>query len=378
MKTKKRFFIALVIILLLPLIGYAVWILRKGTPLQVFVVNKSMKNFKGSENKAFNYVLNTRKILATGHRAYNLRTDHYGLYWNNGDYRVNFPRLKELDRTAEKYDLFYYADAAGIRTSDLQKFTEAEEDRLVYGGINNTDYNLIKEIVSFHKPIVLECNFFGPPTDLLVRYNLEKMLDVYYVGWIGKYVRDLEGQADMSSGVDWKKLYIDYTGNTWNFSGKGIVFINLDAQRIVVLEEGKDINTLKGLIFTGEEGRKEFKLPAKVCYEGWFMLLHPGENDVISSFDLQATEEGLRKLNEFGVPESFPALIRMDENFYFMSGDFGKCSSSSFLPKVFGIGQIYNKIKSFSHKSSNFFYSYYQPFMNRIVKDAIEIRDLAQ
>ena len=378
MKTLRILLIGLLVVLILPLIGYAGWILKKGTPLQVFVVNKSMKSFKKSENKAFNYVLNTKKILASGHRAYNLRMDHYGLYWNNGDYRVNFPRLKELERTAEKYDLFYYADAFGIRTSDLQKLKEGEEDRLVYGGANNTDYNLIKEIISLHKPLILECNFFGPPTDLLVRYNLEKMLGVYYVGWIGKYVNDLSAQADMSPGVDWKKLFMDYTGEPWNFSGKGIIYINMDARRIFVLEEGKDINTEKGLISTGEYGQKEYKLPDKVCYEGWFTLLHPGTNEVISSFDMQASEAGLRKLNEFGVPESFPALIRMDENLYFMSGDFGKSTTSDLLPKVLGIGNLYNKVKSLSHKSSNFFYSYYQPFMTRMVKDAVEMQDAQQ
>ncbi len=375
MKTIKIFVIVILVILILPLIGYAGWLLKKGKPLDIFVVNKSMTQYQGSENKAFNYLLNTKKIFATGQRAYNLRIDHFGVQWYNGDFQVKYPRLKELKRTAEKCDLFYYADASGVNTSDIRKLKAGEPDKVEYGGINNTDYNLIKEVISLNKPIILECNFYGPPTDPLVRYNIEKLIDIYYVGWIGKYVDDLAGDADLRPGFDWKELYSEYTGGTWSASGPGIVWINVDARRIFVLEEGKHIATSDGLILSTPEAAEKFGMREQVNFNGWFTLLHPGNNEILSEFQLNATDEGLLKLNEFGVPGRFPALIQAGENFYFMAGDFGKSTSNGLLPRVMVLGPLYNNIKSKSSSATNFFYSYYQPFMTSVLETALKIKN---
>lgn len=375
MKTLKVTVIVICVILILPLLGYAGWLVKKGHPLEVFVVNKSMISYKGSENKAFNNVLNVEKALTSGNRIYHLKKDHYGLIWNNGDYRIKYPRLKEHTRIAEKFDLFYYADASGIRTSDTRELEYEEYDKILFGGVNNTDYNLVKDIVSLNKTLILECNFFGPPTDELVRYNMEKLTDVYYVGWRGKYVSDLAGVPDPAPGFDWKELYLQYTGTPWNYTGPGIVMFNQSAGRIFVLEEGKHIQTSEGLIFSSEEGVRDFGLPENVNYEGWFTLLHPGNNKVLSDFQLNATDEGIVKLNEFGVPVNFPALIRGDENFYFMTGDFGKCKSNSLLPKILVIGPLFDKIKADGKSSSNFYYSFYKPLMTTIVRQALEQRN---
>jgi hypothetical protein len=374
MKTKKVLLAVILIILILPLLGFSGWLLKKGKPLEVFVVNKSMTNYQGSENKAFNYVLNTEKIMAQGNRSYNLKSDHFGLIWNNGDYRIKYPRLKELARTAEKYDMVYYADACGIRTSDVRKLASDESDKLEYGGINNTDYNFIKDLLNLEKPVVIECGFLGPPTDPLVRFNLEKMIDIYYVGWMGKYVQNLAGDADLQPGFDWKELYRVYTGETWDYSGPGIVMINIEAERVFVLREGTEIETKDGLIITEDTLAEQYNISPRVNFTGWFTLMHPGNNEVISDFQLNETGLGKEKLNQFGVPGRFPALIKADENFYYMAGDFGKSSSNGLLPKVGIIGPIYNSIRKGSKSAPAFFYSYYQPFMTSIVEDALEIK----
>ena len=98
MKPIKVLIIVILAIVVLPLIGYAGWLLKKGNPLEVIVVNKSMTHFHGSENKAMNYVLTSKKVMALGNRPYNLKIDHIGLHWNNGDYRIHYPRLKEVSR----------------------------------------------------------------------------------------------------------------------------------------------------------------------------------------------------------------------------------------------------------------------------------------
>jgi len=300
MKNTKILAVVVLIFLAIPLLGYAAWMIKKETQLEIFVVNKSMTNFRGSENKAFNYILNKEKIFTAGNRNYNLTIDHYGLIWNRDDYRIKFPRLDEVERAAEKADLVYYADVSGIKSFDSNASNQRKADKIVYQGLNNTDYTFIRESISRGKPVIVEFCFLSPPTDPLVRFNLEKLTDVYYVGWIGKYVRDLNTDADADDLCNWKVLYHEYTGNAWSAKGPGVIMINPENKRVLVLEEGKEIESSGGLIFSNTDAVADFNLPSRVNYHGWFSVLHAGRNIVLSEFNLNATLEGKEILNEFG------------------------------------------------------------------------------
>lgn len=374
MKTKKVLLIVVLVILVIPLAGYLGWLLKKGEPIEIFVVNKSMTGYNGSENKSFNYVLNREKIYTAANRAYDLRVDHYGLLWDDGSYRVKFPHLKDIQRTVERSDLVYYADVSGIRKSDLAKLKKGEPDKLEYGGLNNTDYTLIRELIKTDKPLIIESSFFGP-ADPLVRYNLEQMMDVYYVGWVGKYMKDLADEADLYAGLHWKQLYKEYTGNDWDASGPGFVMINPEARRVLVLSEGDHIQSDHGLIVSTDQAMETYDLPPITNFDGWFTILHPGRNPVLSEFRLDPTEEGMQLLNDFGIPETFPALIHADENVWMMAGDFGKCRSNVFFPKVAGIGTLYERIMGKGKGAQSFFYSYYQPFMTHMIDEARQVRE---
>jgi hypothetical protein len=371
MKTTKTLVIVILIILAIPLLGYAAWMIKKETQLEIFVVNKSMKSFRGSENKAFNYILNKEKVFTAGNRNYNLEVDHYGLMWNRDDYRIKFPRLEEVERAAEKADLVYYADVSGIQPSGPN---EKNRDQIAYKGLNNTDYTFIREVISRGKPLVFEFCFLSPPTEPLVRFNLEKLTDVYYVGWVGKYVRDLNADPDPDELCNWKALYREYTGNQWSAKGPGVIMINPENERVLVLQEGKEIDCSDGLIFSTKDAIAEYNLPSRVNYHGWFSVLHAGRNIILSEFNLNATDEGRKMLNEFGIPEIFPALIHADDNLYFMAGDFGKCRSNPFFSRVMGVGSFIDGARSRSMRASNFFYAYYKPFMTRMVQDAKELK----
>jgi hypothetical protein len=375
MKAIKVFAIVVLIILVVPLLGYAGWLLKKGQPLEVFVVNKSMTDFRRSENRALNNILIREKIFTSANRTYDLTIDHYGLLWNKGDYRIKFPRLNELEYMAEKADMIYYADASGILTSQVRDIKKDEPDMVEYGGLNNSDYTLIRYFFEKGKPLVAECTFFSPPTESLVRFNIEKLTDIYYVGWIGKCVKDLADEADMRLGFDWKERYTEYTGNQWTAHGPGVVMINTEARRILVLSEGEDIKISEGFIYSSEAGIEKYSLPSRVNYDGWFTVLHEGRNNVLSNFQLNPTDIGKETLNEFGIPETFPALIHVEDHFYYLAGDFGKCRSGDFFHQVMVLGPVRNAIRSKSRGASSFYYSYYAPLMTKILNDALLIRE---
>ena len=282
--------------------------------------------------------------------------------------------MKDIQRTVERSDLVYYADVSGIRKSDLSDLKAGEIDKLEYGGLNNTDYTFIREFIKTKKPMIIESSFFGP-ADPLVRYNLEQMMDVYYVGWVGKYMKDLADDADLFAGLHWKELYKEYTGNVWDASGPGFVMINPEARRVLVLSEGVHVQTGQGLIVTTDQAMETYGLPSLTNFEGWFTVLHPGRNAVLSEFRLDPTDAGMQLLNDFGIPETFPALIHVDENVWMMAGDFGKCKTNVLFPKVIGVGTLYERIMGSGKGASSFFYSYYQPFMTHMIDEAREVRE---
>ncbi len=375
MKKKRVFLIVILVVLILPLIGYAGWMIKKGTQLEVFVVNKSMTGFRGSENRALNYVLNKEKILTAGNRLYNLKFDHYGLIWNKGNHRIKLPRLNEVERMAEKVDLIYYADVSGVSSNQAERSATDDANKPVQGGLNNTDYTLLREVISRGKPVIAEFCFFSPPTEPLVRFNIEKLTDVYFVGWIGKYVKNLSLEADTHLGFDWKELYTEYTGNDWTAKGPGMVMVNPESRRVLVLLEGEDIQCKKGFLFSSNKAIDKYNLLSRVKYHGWFSILHAGRNEVLSEFQLNATEKGKVALNEFGIPETFPALIHADDHLYFMAGDFGKSRSDAVFARMVFLGPLVTGIRSRSKGASSFFYSYFKPIMTSILHDAIEIKE---
>ncbi|MCF8225888.1 MAG: hypothetical protein K9J30_08410 [Bacteroidales bacterium] len=366
MKTIKTITIVVVIILVVPLVGFTGWILKRNTALDIMVINKSMLHFDRSENKSLNYILNKEKVFTPFNTKYNLKKDYYGLFWFGDEYNVRYPRLKDVSETAENVDLVYYADAYGIKASQIGG---TDSNRLEYGGISNTDYTLIKELMSRNKYLIAECSFFGSPTEPLIRYNLEQLTDIYFVGWHGRYIKNLANEPDCDREMSCTDMYREYVGEEWNAKGPGIVFFNPESKRILVLEEGKDIQSTNGLIKTTSEGVEKFGLPEEVNYSGWFTVLHPGRNKTISSFVLNPTEEGHQKLNKMGIPDNFPALIQADNHFFYLAGDFGKNNVRLFPSRLWGINDLINLPRKRSKRASNFYYSYYQPFVTTIIDE---------
>jgi hypothetical protein len=79
-------------------------------------------------------------------------------------------------------------------------------------------------------------------------------------------------------------------------------------------------------------------------------------------------------LSANGLPESFPALIEVGNNFYYMAGDFGKCQRSLRFSRIMVINKLIEAMKSNSKNPSNFFYTFYQPFMEEILEDTKKVK----
>ncbi|HKK63174.1 MAG TPA: hypothetical protein VJ951_11450 [Bacteroidales bacterium] len=370
MKSIKVFVIIISIVIVIPILGFAMWFMQESKPLSIAMINKSILKYKGSENQSFNYILNKEKYFTDWDMKYNLKNDYFGVHWLKDKYRVKYPSLRDVEKKVNESDVVYFSDMYGIRTNHLKNLSKDGPDKLEYGGVNNTDYTFVKALISHNKPTIIECSFLAPPTEPLVRYNFETMTDIYFVGWNGKYLNDLSIDPDLNIELNCIDMYEKYTGKKWNFSGPGVVFYNVHDERVYVLQENIDINASEGLIITSEEGINKYNLPEKIGYNGRFTVLHPGDNKVVSYFELNPTAEGKRKLNELGIPDKFPALIEAGDNLYYLAGDFGKNRVNMFLSQMNGINDVVHSMKKRSISASNFFHAYYYPFMSKVLKDA--------
>jgi len=370
MKGLKILAVIAALIILIPAMGYMYWLVRKGEEKEIVVINKTMMKYRGSENKVFNWILNNLKIMHLGHRPYDLRYDYYGSHFDKNSFRIEYPKLKEISKLVEKASIFYYADNQGYTPELLRSEGYENIGEFGYGGLNNTDYLLCREILEQHKPLVVEYNFFAPPTEALVRYNMEQLMDVYWLGWRGIYLKDAGTAYVQRNHPDLLAFYESNSAGKWSFSGSGIVLINDQNGRFLFLREGDDIHVADGFVYSSDEARKRFRVSSEASFDGWFTLVYPGKNKVLCTFNLNATERGKELLLANGLPDTFPAVIEGNDDFYFLTGDFGKNTINLHFSKVFIVNNLISLYKrSGTGKPANFFYTFYKPLMTGIVRE---------
>ncbi|MFZ5939698.1 MAG: hypothetical protein ACOYXB_03910 [Bacteroidota bacterium] len=267
MKSLRIVIIIVAVIVLIPAFGHLYWLIKRGEEKEIVVINKTMLKYRGSENKAFNWILNNMKIMHTGSRPYDLRFDYYGSHFERNSFRIEYPKLKDIPRVVEKANVFYYADNQGYTAEELMDARIENVSEYGYGGLNNTDYLLCREIFNQRKPLVIEYNFFAPPTEPLVRYNMEQLLDIYWLGWRGVYLRDLDREQVIKVYGNYLEWY-ETPGRKWDFAGSGIMMVNDNDRRVVVLRDGDDINVKEGFLYSSDEARKRFHVSGEVTYDG--------------------------------------------------------------------------------------------------------------
>ena len=211
MKTAKILFVLLAIIVLLPLFGYFLWVVQKSDKMDLMIVNKTVEKVSENEMRSLNWVLNYNKIVKSSSNSYNYEKDYFGYHPEPvyEDLYIKSFRLDEIETLKDQYEAIIYLDNEGVKLSGSGKSKDS-----YYGGFNQSDYLLLKEMSEAGKMIIAEYNFFSEPTEDLVRFNTEQFLDIYSVHWRGKYFNNLEKKKVVKDiGVEWITNYKDLTGD---------------------------------------------------------------------------------------------------------------------------------------------------------------------
>jgi hypothetical protein len=367
--------IILVVILALPVINLVRWTFQQKKPIDIILVDKTVVTLEREHHKSFTWILNNERFVKKeNNKSYSYKKDYYGFFplrpiremkYDKKDYR-----LADLIDLAKKNDAIYVADTYGVFTNDWYRaYTKSRRSRKIYGGLNGNDNILLKEMKNLNKLIIMEYNSFDYPTGEFESVRAQEKLGITFSGWTGKYFSSLD-----STGQDFPiwltALYRKEFNKPWTFTRAGIVF--LKDKDILVLEEGTHLKNPMPHIITDEANSSRFGVTGSVAFDGWFDVINPLQNRIISKFKIETTVLGDTLLAGSDLTNQFPAVVQdsVSQRVYYFSGDFANSNVPFWTSRIKGIGNLKGILYSERPEDTRrFFWLYYKPLINGIFSE---------
>ncbi len=367
---KKRLLTILLIVLIVGLIllPSILWHLESSKPVYGIIVDKTVPNPTYREHKSLMWVLNNLKYInKQTFKSFKYDIDYYGFFpLKNFNYSI-----MHLPSHIENVDFIYIADTYGVYTEDFyDENIRGERSRLIYGGLEHWEIESIEEALKKDTLLIGEFNSFATPTNRDVGYRLANLFGVRWNGWIGRYFVDLDrnnNEVPIWMIENYERQY----KTQWTFKGPGFGFVNID-DTVFVLKQGEDFgNEIIKVIFS-EQALKEFKVSNNARYYYWFDILEPLEGtEILGYYKIDITDRGKKIMNNFGLKEIFPAVIRTKSPYrtYYFAGDFSDIKKVPFFWQVsyyrFLMANLYAEIEG---EQTYFFWNVYYPLIENIMK----------
>lgn len=375
-KSLILFVIILIVILFFPVLNIVKWGVQPKRPLDVLILDKTVPTYDRYNHKSFHWILTHNKYVKGNKRLYSYKKDYFGFVplrpfrdkqWEPR--RIRFAQIIEL---ADSLDALYYADTYGVYFNDwYHGVNRSNRSRLIYGGLNNSDYSLLKEMKDRDKLVIAEYNILSYPTAPLERNKTENIFDIHWTGWSGKYYKDLNPATNPEIPKWIIKLYEKDNLETWPFTNSGIILVKND-NKVIVLENETHLDFDVPFIYSSKDAQEAYDLPYKVNYPHWFNIIESGENVVLSEFKIHANYVGDSLLEANLIPEVFPAVIMQPEkkHYFYFSGDFANNVvnySTTYFKDIEKVDKyLYNNELSDKRK---FYWKYYKPLVTNILND---------
>lgn len=365
--------IILAVILVLPVVNLMRWSFQTKKPMGIILVDKTVPTLERENHKSVSWILtNGRYVDKEKKSGYSLRKGYYGFYpmrplrdhqWGRNDYR-----LTDVINLAEKNDAIYIADSYGVFFNDWYRgINKSRRSRKLYGGFNNTDFLLIKEMKDRNRLIIMEYNSFDYPTSAFDSYRTQEKLGIKFDGWTGKYFSSLD-----TNGIDFPvwmtAVYRKEHKEPWKFTKSGIVLVN-QKNNIIVLEEGTHLENSMPYIVSDSSTCEKYGVIPAVAFDKWFDIINPQSCNVLSHYKLNTTAVGDTLLMRYNLSSQFPAVVQdsTSPNVYYFAGDFAYCDKPYWTSRFKGI----EKLKTFLYSEKpedtrRFFWLYYKPLVSTI------------
>ena len=283
-KTLLIVVIIVAVIIALPVINLIRWSIQQKKPLDIIIVDKTVPTLDREHHKPFTWILtNDRFVKKESKTSYSFRKDYYGFFpqrplrdkkWDRNDYH-----LADIINLANKSDALYFTDTYGVFFNDwFRGINKSRKSRKIYGGLNNTDFLLLKEMKDRNKLIILEYNSFEYPTAEFESVRTQEKLGISFSGWTGKYFNSLD-TTTTDFPIWMTAMYRKEYRKPWKFKKPGIVI--LKEKDIVVLEEGRQLKHSMPQIITDAASSLKYEVVPSVAFDQWFDIIDPLQNKVI-------------------------------------------------------------------------------------------------
>ncbi|MFD2129922.1 hypothetical protein ACFSKI_01445 [Pseudogracilibacillus auburnensis] len=373
MKRKGIFFICLMSCLFIFSSPFWLWKLQPSKHVNVLIIDKTVPDTSYREHKGLIWLLNHLKFTKADGKPYDVKEDYSGFVPKNPpDFDV-----KELPEDLSAYEIIYLADSYGVTEDEYHgDKVEGKRSNILYGGMTMDEVEAIKHsLINNNQTFIAEFNSFGSPTDEEVKKLLYELLHVNWTGWIGRAFHQLHSE-EVPSWV--KETYEKQSGETYNFSGYGVVFVH-EGGEVVILHKD-DLNEEGVSMKLSDAGASFFQLDGTYDYDYWFDIVEPNKtSNVEANFQLALSTSGTEKLADKNIPTTFPAIIYHQhpqyESYYF-AGDFVDQKEVPSLYQSKGIAW-WKKVTSVQKKgrTDTFFWKAYVPIMTTILGESKEKRD---
>ncbi len=378
MNKKILILIIAVGIILLTLIGsWLFWYIKPAKPLNIYILDKTVPTTDRTEHKSLVWLLNHNKFTLPDGSLYNVNKDYYGFFpldTKSQEFDFKSLRIHDVKDAALDYDAVYYADTYGVYYNEWYKnqASDADISQKVYGGLNQNDYLLLKEMKELNKLIITEFNLYNAPTSGLIREKAEDMFGINWSGWTGKYFPSLDTSSN-SYFPEWiVKLYMEQNNHQWPFKNSGIVLVHKFGT-IAVLEHETHLSEKIPFIVSKPETVEKYGVPEKVYYPNWFDITYTGDrNDVLASFNLMVNAKGDSLLRSYNIRPVFPAVIEHDGDyrFYYFGGNFAANAINNKTAYFEGYHDLMATLTRENYKSTKKFYrKFYLPLTSEIFED---------
>ncbi len=371
----------LLLIIGLPLLSFLAWLLAPSTPLEILVIDKTVKDERYREHAGLFWTLGHLKYKKPSGDFYAVGKDYLGFFPNGkSDFGLEKDlknkSVEEIEKLGLETDLVYLADTYGVYEGDFGKVDPDQRSKKVYGGMDESDLLLIKTASQAGKSLVVEFNSIASPTSTLVRNEFENLMGLKWTGWIGRYFDELD-TASNTEIPKWMIRQYRLQHESWTLKGPGLVFIR-DSGEIEAFLFGIDYDNKVPLIRTQKVNKHGFKLPEVVPYPDWFdVMMIARDYDVISYYDINPSAEGLQRLRAMGLPRFFPAAVvrKQDKGSqYYFSGDFSDMGGSFGSPRFYGLPVLWKGLYLVSDYTDrqSFYWNYYFPLISQVLEKTAE------
>ena len=374
-KTLLIVVIVLAVLIALPVINLIRWKVQTKKPLDIIIVDKTVPTLERDHHKPFTWILTNERFVKKGSESsYSYVKDYFGFFpqrpirdkkWDKVDYR-----LSDVISLADKNDAIYFTDTYGVFFNDwFRGINKSRKSRKIYGGLNNNDFLLLKEMKDRNKLIIMEYNTFDYPTAQFDSFRTQEKLGITFAGWTGKYFSSLDSTS-RDFPVWMTAMYRKQYKAPWTFRKAGIVILR--EKDIVVLEEGRQLKSPMPNIVTDDATAKKYGVIPSVAFDQWFDIIDPLQNKVLSKFKLDTTPLGDTLLINNGLQNEFPAAVQdpVSQRVYYFSGDFATYELPFWISRLKGIEKLKGIL--YSDKADDprrFFWLYYRPLISGIFND---------